>query len=304
MKSTISCIAVLLQAGLAFAKPYPDGSDHVARQVVGPPGISECLFENDAPPVGPPPSNPNIDVLGFCSSYIAPTKVVTRTVLSTALVTATQITTAKVTLTTTRILTTSSWTSTTTTTTTTTKSPTVTGPSPTDSGLCPTPVTNMNCGIAGWGYATNNIYTAQPIKATTCHQLCLQAPDCLSFQVMQDTNDASPQCNLYKVPATAENIIPGAASPYLFYDRNCLEYSPSNCKSARNLARAEAVGTPWFLTNVPRETLSAICSCIVTAPPPGTTVTETRSRGATATTTIGKTTTEFYTVTKTTTMWG
>ncbi|KAH7398005.1 hypothetical protein BKA64DRAFT_55624 [Cadophora sp. MPI-SDFR-AT-0126] len=169
-----------------------------------------------------------------------------------------------------------------------TPSTTTTPAPPTATGsLCPTPVANQICGVAGWGYAENNLYTGSPIDAATCHQLCLANPDCKSFQTQDSSYDA-PQCNLYKVDASGNNTIPGAA-PYLFYDRGCPDYAPAACTKVAPPAttakptltvgfglaerqwgggRPQSMTLPWFLDPFGPETISEVCSCIITLAPP------------------------------------
>ncbi|KAH6723511.1 hypothetical protein BKA61DRAFT_12451 [Leptodontidium sp. MPI-SDFR-AT-0119] len=153
--------------------------------------------------------------------------------------------------------------------------------------LCPTAVAGQICGVPGWGYAENNLYTGSPVDGASCHQLCLTNPDCKSFQT-QDSSYEAPQCNLYRVDSSGNNTIPGAA-PYLFYDRGCPEYAPVACtKVAPPLTTAKPTLTvgfglaerqwgggrpqtktlPWFLDPFGPETISEVCSCIITLAPP------------------------------------
>ncbi|KAH8676490.1 hypothetical protein BGZ60DRAFT_402726 [Tricladium varicosporioides] len=142
--------------------------------------------------------------------------------------------------------------------------------------LCPTPVpgTNSTCALAGWGYATNNIYSGSPISADNCHQLCLQKPECASFQITANTTDPVPQCNLYKVTAGGNNTIPGSASPYLFFDRDCRDYLPAKCKSGTKVtqpkvgvAEAKALPTPSLFSGLSGDAVSDACRCILAAQP-------------------------------------
>ncbi|KAH6675864.1 hypothetical protein B0J14DRAFT_637315 [Halenospora varia] len=140
--------------------------------------------------------------------------------------------------------------------------------------LCPTPTpgTNSTCALPGWGYATNNIYSGSPITADTCHQLCLQKSECASFQITANTTDPLPQCNLYKVPAGGNNTIPGSASPYLFFDRDCGDYLPARCKPGTKVtqpkvgvAEAKALPTPSLFSGMSGDAVSDACRCILAA---------------------------------------
>jgi hypothetical protein len=99
------------------------------------------------------------------------------------------------------------------------------GPSPTDGSVCPSPVAGQICGQKGWGYATNNIYSASSLDPITCHQLCLKNADCKSFQVVSNSTDTQ-LCNLYNTDSNSTNVIVGDASPFLFFDKNCPDYVP------------------------------------------------------------------------------
>ncbi|KAH7354710.1 hypothetical protein BKA65DRAFT_581153 [Rhexocercosporidium sp. MPI-PUGE-AT-0058] len=151
--------------------------------------------------------------------------------------------------------------------------------------LCPTAVSGQSCGVAGWGYAENNLYSGSPIDAASCHQLCLANPNCKSFQT-QDSSYESPQCNLYKVDSSGNNTIPGAA-PYLFYDRGCPDYAPATCTKVappattakptlsvgfghveRQWGRPQSQTLPWFLEPFGPVIISEVCSCIITLAPP------------------------------------
>ncbi|EPE33364.1 hypothetical protein GLAREA_06377 [Glarea lozoyensis ATCC 20868] len=187
-------------------------------------------------------------------------------------------------------------------TTSTTSSSVVVGPTPTDGSVCPTPVAGQICGAKGWGYATNNIYSAQPMEPVICHQLCLKNKDCKSFQVVSNATDVQ-LCNLYSTDSNSTNIIPGDASPFLFFDRDCPDYVPAACKSSpepapepRKRDENDDIPPPFYFSGIPSETLSDICSCIVTNPVPGTTVTKTTSKGTTTTVAIPKPTTVVTTV--------
>ncbi|KAG9238453.1 hypothetical protein BJ875DRAFT_451203 [Amylocarpus encephaloides] len=276
--------------------------------------------------VPPGPDTPNADPIGFCRSLIQPTRNVIKTSFYTNTATVTKPTTIPATVIVTSLYTsyvtvtksatslvtktatftkpkpttstTSSTSSTPTTPTITTPTitiPTITTPTtppgtptaPTDGTICPTPVVGQTCGLAGWGYATNNIYSGQPIDRLICHQLCLRNPDCMSFQVIADAADPSPQCNLYNVASGGDNTIPGDASPYRFYDRDCPDFSPTSCKFKRddadNKALATPIPTPFYFLGVPEDVLTEICSCIITTPVPATTITRTISKGTTVT---------------------
>ncbi|XMA17587.1 hypothetical protein WAI453_010378 [Rhynchosporium graminicola] len=165
-----------------------------------------------------------------------------------------------------------------TTTTTTRQQPTATGT------LCPTPLPSQSCAISGWGYADNNLYSGSPITAGSCSQLCLANPDCKSYQTQDSTYEA-PICNLYKVIISGTSVIPGAAAPYLFYDRECADLAPLSCSDTiapqitsqptLNVGIAAAIerrqgikSIPWFLEPFAPQTISEVCSCIITVVPP------------------------------------
>lgn len=228
---------------------------------------------------------PDGDILAFCSNYIQPSATVTKTQLGTSVIaTATVTETSKVTGTT-----------------------TVTNGAPgsTQTALCPIAATGQTCGYGGWGYATNNIYSGS-LDAQACHQLCLSKSDCASFQILANSTDPAAQCNLYKVPAGGNNTIPGTSSPYLFYDRGCPDLSPAGCGLATTTKApalpkrddlAHTVIPPWFLSTLPSQTLSSICSCIIRAPLPTAYVTQTVIGGTFETISVTKTVVEYYTVT-------
>lgn len=337
MKSTSILGLTLLGGSLTIAAPVVQDVSVNPRQILGPPGGGGggpnpmgCLFEYEPGTVitPPGPDTPNADPIGFCKSYIQPTRHVVKTSSYTNTATVTKPTTIPATVLVTTFYTsyvtvtkqatslvtktatvtkpkpTTSTTITTPTITTPTSPPvTTTKPTTTPTGtegvLCPTPVAGQTCGLAGWGYATNNIYSGQPIERQICHQLCLKNPACLSFQVVADAADPSPQCNLYSVAAGGNNTIPGDASPYRFYDRNCPDFSPSSCKFKRDdgddKPLATPVPTPFYFSGIPEDILSEICSCIITTPVPATTVTRIVSRGTTVTFTNAIPTTKTYT---------
>jgi len=134
-------------------------------------------------------------------------------------------------------------------------------PAGTVTAYCPIPTTAMNCGVKGWGYATNNVYTGNADPAS-CHQLCLKTPNCVSFQVGAAT-DSSSQCNLYSVDAGTNNTITGSTSPFTFYDRDCPDLSPGCGTPKRDLAERDTAAQPplWF-TSLPISQQYAICGCI------------------------------------------
>lgn len=135
-------------------------------------------------------------------------------------------------------------------------------PAGTVTAYCPIPTTGTNCGVRGWGYATNNVYTGNADPAS-CHQLCLKTPNCASFQV-GDATDSSSQCNLYSVDASGNNTIAGSTSPFTFYDRDCTDLSPGCGGPKRSLAgRDSAAPKPplWFQL-LPIATQYQICGCI------------------------------------------
>ncbi|KAF4635498.1 hypothetical protein G7Y89_g2607 [Cudoniella acicularis] len=104
------------------------------------------------------------DYFGFCSGFLQPVR---------ATVTTTQRFTSTATITKLAI-------------TPVTKTATNLAPCSTLTVLCPIPASNTTCGLSGWGYAVNNIYSATSIDALTCHQLCLKNPAC----AMWSSNDA------------------------------------------------------------------------------------------------------------------
>lgn len=136
-------------------------------------------------------------------------------------------------------------------------------PAGTVTAYCPIPTTGTNCGVRGWGYATNNVYTGNADPAS-CHQLCLKTANCASFQV-GDATDSSSQCNLYSVDASGNNTIAGSTSPFTFYDRDCTDLSPGCGGPKRDLAgRDSAAPKPplWFQL-LPVAQQYQICGCIV-----------------------------------------
>lgn len=84
----------------------------------------------------------------------------------------------------------------------------------------------MICGQGGWGYATNNIYSASGIDATACHELCLANAACQSFQVETDSTTTVPTCNLYKVDPSGNNTIVSTSAPFSFFGRDCPDHVP------------------------------------------------------------------------------
>ncbi|KAH8601510.1 hypothetical protein B0O99DRAFT_680640 [Bisporella sp. PMI_857] len=185
---------------------------------------------------------------------------------------------------------------------------TTTTPGAPGGSLCPSSgATGQTCGVKGWGYAENNIYYGQPIDANTCHQLCLANTNCSSFQV-QDSSVSSPECNLYRVKIAPNTVIEGD-SPFIFYDRDCPDYSPPSCKrEAGTLVRKDAsIDIPDFLIGLDPIELELLCLCLVPHPPdPTTTYVTTTSRvTATSTVTVGgetQTTTVFVDVSITNTV--
>ncbi|CAG8976479.1 hypothetical protein HYALB_00010615 [Hymenoscyphus albidus] len=325
MKFILALLTVLLEARQVIGIPVVLGEPEIVSRQIGipPPSASTCIFKF-APgliiiPIGIPPTSAN--PLGFCSEFIQSSTTIVQTSAYTTIATVTRPTTIGLTKTSTRVITsvvtltslstqtstrtsttskptTSSTTSITSKPTTPSTTSTSSAPTPTTTGaLCPTPVADQTCGLAGWGYATNNIYSASGVDAQSCHQLCLQKSDCKSFQVVADPADPAPQCNLYNVPSGGSNTIPGA-SPYMFYDIGCPNYAPTNCKVKRD-ALAERVPTPWYFSGIAEETLSDICTCMVTKPLPTAVVTQTSPRVVTSTTAIFVPTTQTLAITTT-----
>ncbi|KAH8648153.1 hypothetical protein BGZ60DRAFT_390836, partial [Tricladium varicosporioides] len=89
-----------------------------------------------------------------------------------------------------------------------------------------------------------------------CHQLCLSKSDCASFQILANSTDPAAQCNLYKAGCGLATTTKAPALP----KRDDL---------------AHTVIPPWFLSTLPSQTLSSICSCIIRAPLPTAYVTQT-----------------------------
>ncbi|KAG4423967.1 hypothetical protein IFR04_002962 [Cadophora malorum] len=235
---------------------------------------------NSSPP--PPPTTKSTSTPDVVTVTVTATRTSTSTKPTTTLLPPTTSTTSKFSTPTTTSTTSSSSPAPLPPSTTTTSTP----PSATGS-LCPSAVAGQICGVPGWGYAENNLYSGSPIDAATCHQLCLANPDCKSFQT-QDSSYEAPQCNLYKVDASGNNTIPGAA-PYLFYDRGCPDYAPAACTKVAPPAttvkptltvgfglaerqwgggKPQSVTLPWFLDPFGPETISEVCSCIITLAPP------------------------------------
>ncbi|KAF4627865.1 hypothetical protein G7Y89_g10284 [Cudoniella acicularis] len=266
-------------------RPSPSNPVTAILSTIAPMPFIRCYYsiENET---SLPTSRPisEADVLGFCSNYIQPSITVTKTRLVTSTTTLNKDFSAAV-----------------------TKTATTVAPGATISALCPIAAANQTCGLSGWGYAANNIYSGAAIDAPSCHQLCLKNDNCASFQIVSNTTDPSPQCNLYKVPSGGNNTVAGATSPYAFYDRDCPDFSPSACGLAtaqvptavRRDENAHTVIPPWFLSTLPSDDLSSICSCVIRTPLPTAYATSTISSATVVTASVTKSVIQYYTVTTT-----
>ncbi|EHK97874.1 hypothetical protein M7I_6372 [Glarea lozoyensis 74030] len=109
------------------------------------------------------------------------------------------------------------------------------------------------------------------MEPVICHQLCLKNKDCKSFQVVSNATDVQ----LWIALITS---------------------LPEPAPEPRKRDENDDIPPPFYFSGIPSETLSDICSCIVTNPVPGTTVTKTTSKGTTTTVAIPKPTTVVTTV--------
>jgi hypothetical protein len=115
------------------------------------------------------------------------------------------------------------------------------------------------CNYPAYGFSFYLISSTPNTDPVTCHEKCLQDPNCKSFQVQ---SGALQYCSLYNVP-TSGNVQYAPSDVFTFFDRDCSQYLPPGCGGSPAKVKRTITSRPSCVPTVCDSRLSSACSCLL-----------------------------------------